>query len=199
MKKAIYSVVLLSVLSLPALALAEDGVEASASVRADASVRTNFTEHIKNIKDEVRERVDFRKASSTERREEKVGKLSQRMVKNAGKVMQATLERLQKIATRIESRITKVKSAGGDTTLSEKFLAEGKVHLTEAQTSLTAFLAIDVSSNVLSENIAKLREAAKAVKTHLREAHTSLVQAIVNLKGNSTSVHATTTAGTTSQ
>lgn len=204
MKKIIYSLALASVITLPTLVLADDEVKASAGVE----VRTSITERLKGLKDDVKERVELRKgeaesrkASTTERRTEQVSKLSKRMIEHAGKVMQATIDRLEKIATRIESRIAKLKANGGNTTLSESFLAEGKVHLTEAKTSLSAFLAIDLSTTArLNENIVKIREAASAVKTHLREAHASFVKAITNLKpGRPVEVHATTTATTTVQ
>ncbi|MBX4206417.1 hypothetical protein KW784_01375 [Candidatus Parcubacteria bacterium] len=140
-------------------------------------------------------------ASSTEKRMEKQDKLSRRMVEHAGKILLATIERLEKIATRLDSRIAKVKTAGGSTVASEGFLAEARVHLSEAKAEMAAFSSIDISGSKLSENLAKVRSAASTIKEHLRLAHQALAKATAALKpGRSTNEgHATSTATSTHQ
>ncbi|KKU50236.1 MAG: hypothetical protein A3F53_01070 [Candidatus Zambryskibacteria bacterium RIFCSPHIGHO2_12_FULL_48_10] len=128
------------------------------------------------------QRAQQRNASSTEKRMELQSNIAKKRAVNTSRVLTATVERLGNIATRIESRIAKVKAAGGDVTQSEAAIAEARNHLSLAKTSISAFTSIDLSTGDVREKYDRVKAVAAEVKTHLREAHRSLMKAVVSLK-----------------
>ncbi|MEK7135364.1 MAG: hypothetical protein AAB780_01520, partial [Patescibacteria group bacterium] len=100
------------------------------------------------------------------------------------KVFSATIEHLESILARVESRIAKVEADGGVVTESQGYVAEVKTHLGEAKTELAAFATIQITSTKASENFEAVRTAGAKVKTHIKEAHQSLMKAIRSLKNN---------------
>ncbi len=181
----------LSVLSFLALAIALPASVAASTPTVEPQVVNGNVEVRANL-DTRAENREARQASSTERRIELQQSVVKRLAAHAGKILNATIERLEKIMTRVESRIAKVKAEGGVTTESEKFVAEAKVHLSEAKAELALFSSVTLSADKLSENILALRAASGKVKTHLKAAHASLVKATVALKPGR-SVNATST------
>ena len=137
------------------------------------------------------------KASTTERRIEKQQNVTKRKAEQAGKVLLATIERLEKIVLRLDSRIAKVKAAGGLTAESERYSAEAKFHLAEARKSLGAFKSVDLSGLKASENFSRVRDVASVTREHIRQAHQSLTKAIRALKPGRSNSNATSTGATT--
>ena len=135
-----------------------------------------------------------RKASSTERRVEMQRNLAKRKAEHTAKVLSATVLRLEKIATRLDSRIAKVDASGGTTTDAKIFVAEARVHLALASSTIATFSSLDLSGDKAQENFEKVRVLAKEVKDHLREAHTSLMKATRAIKGPRGEGHATSTS-----
>ncbi len=202
MKKLLTALFALSLVVPMAPVLAQDA-GAEVKVRAD----TNSPVRVK-METRAEAGVTVRKASSTESRASSTEKrmmtqqnVAKRMVSHVKDLLTATAERLGKIADRVESRIAKVKDAGGDTTLSERFLAEARTHLTEARAAISVFASISLTSDKMSENVAKLRAAAADAKEHLGEARQSLSESIKALKPGraEVKVRATSTATTTNQ
>ncbi len=206
MKHTIYAIALSSTLLFASVASANE-----VELRARASTTPA------QIKLEAKERMEDRKASSTERREDMMAQaevrkasstakriemqqgLAKRKAEMAGKLLEATISRLEKIVARLDSRIAKVKADGGVTAESEAFSAQAKVHLSEARQSLAVFASIDLSADKAAANFSKVKEAVSAVRAHIKEAHQSLMNAVRALKSGRSEVHATTTASTTAQ
>jgi DNA repair exonuclease SbcCD ATPase subunit len=155
----------------PELPKGELGINVRASSSASSSV-------------EAKVRNDARKASSTERREELQQDIAERKAARVGAMLEKTIERLEKILDRVESRIEKLESAGKDTATAEGHASTTAAHLVEARASLDTYMDIELEADTLRENFEEIREAASEVKMHLREAHRSLVQAIVSLKSS---------------
>ena len=113
--------------------------------------------------------------------------LAKRLAENTGRVLTATVERLEKIADRLDSRIAKIKAAGGVTADAESFLAEARAHLSAARQSIALFVSIDLSAEKAKENFQKVREVAQEVKVHVKAAHESLKDATKSLKSERSS------------
>lgn len=198
-----YTIATLAALSLlipTSLALAQEGEKRGfldAPVKALRGVKDRI-----EVKGQFEARVDARKgsstASSTARKVELQENIVKRMKEKAEKVMQAAIERLERLATRLESRIAKVKAEGAVVTDSERFLAEARTHISAAKAELVVFSSVTLSADRLSDNVEALRTEAGKVKEHLKLAHSSLVKAIRALKpGRSIDAKATSTATTT--
>ncbi|MBI2087091.1 MAG: hypothetical protein HYT69_02885 [Candidatus Zambryskibacteria bacterium] len=123
-----------------------------------------------------------RQASTTERRIEMQQGLSKRKAEHTAKVMTATIERLGNILARIESRIEKIRAAGGNTAESEGFVAEAKMHLSQAKDAVAAFASVNLLADKAKENFSTVRRAAEEVKVHIRAIHTALKNAVSSLK-----------------
>lgn len=151
---------------------------------------------------EIRVNIEQRKASSIERRVEMQRSLAKRKVEHVTKVTLATIERLEKIITRIESRIAKIQERGGDTAEAEGFVEAAKGNLADARVAVEAFAVLDLSSSTAAENFETVRAAAAEAKEHIRAAHRNMMMAVRALKGPNTGIEregkATTTATSTS-
>ena len=196
MKQIITSLFFLSLLVL--------AVPTSARTEKEMEMRLSGSTTPAQIRTEVKARIDARlasstarRASSTERRIELQQNIAKRSADHTGKKLLATIERLERIASRVESRIEKVETLGGNATTSTGFLAEARAHLSEARIALEAFSSVDLSATKLSENFERVRAAAAEVKEHLRLAHRSLVDAIRSLKPGRSLNSATSTRATT--
>jgi len=103
------------------------------------------------------------------------------------KVFTATANRLDKIVSRIESRVAKIKAANGDTTQIEANLAIGKLKLAEARTDIAAISSIDISGATSSSTIRTLFSTIKASAVKAREAlkasHAALIKAVTLMQG----------------
>lgn len=127
-----------------------------------------------------------------------VGNFSQRFEKVIEN-LQAVLERITKLADRIESRLGKIAANNIDVSVSKKFVTQARAELKLASTDIeeakAAFkveFTTSTNSSVTTSNntgisnprssftktITNIQEA----KTHLKNAHRALVQAIVSFK-----------------
>ncbi len=177
MKQKTYSgIIALLMLAVPAVSYGTTTVP-----ERRAEMKQKFEERKASTTERIQERKASsteKRASSTEKRLEMKGEILKRQAGRTEKMLGQMIEHMDRLASRIASRIEKVKAEGKDVSESEGFLAEGRVHLTEARTSLSTF-----SSLVLSkDNIGDIRVGASGVKNHLRLAHQSLVKAINSLK-----------------
>ena len=125
--------------------------------------------------------AESRRASSTLRRVEFQQEIAKRKVEHTARVILATIERLEKIIVRIESRIAKVKTRGGDTSESEGFVAAAKVNLIDAKAAVNAFATIDLSSEKAAENFERIRASAAEAREHVRAARENLMMAVRSL------------------
>lgn len=152
------------------------------------TVRENLASSTKEIRDEMK----------TNMRERALGRLTKMTDR-----LQATIDRENNILARINSRITKVKNAGGNTTVSEKASLDAAWNLNLATTSLASLKSLTVtatanitassSPEISKSDMTKLRKAASDVEKYIRLAREDMIKAITSLRGAS-SVHATTTA-----
>lgn len=127
--------------------------------------------------------------------------------------LQATIDRETTIMARVNSRIAKIKTAGGTgVTEAEKLVADAKIHLDAAQTALNLLKSTATSDTEINAQVAatttmgsvtkttllKMQKAGQDVEKHLREAHQDLLKTIGVLKGNS-QINASTTTSVNSQ
>ena len=136
----------------------------------------------------LRVEAEARRASSTLRRVEFQQEIAKRKVEHTARVILATIERLEKIIVRIESRIAKVKTRGGDTSESEGFVAAAKVNLIDAKAAVNAFATIDLSSEKAAENFERIRASAAEAREHVRAARENLMMAVRSLGSVETDV-----------
>lgn len=177
-KKCLLSVALL-VFAVPALALPVFAKEGNINANEKG---TSTIER----REEIRNNIEQRKASSTERRVEMQKSLAKRKVEQVTKVILATIERLEKIITRIESRIKKIQESGGKTTEAESYVAAAKRNLTDARVAVDAFVNLDLSGSAAKENFETVRAAVAEAKEQIRAAHRNLMMAVRTLKGPNT-------------
>ncbi len=177
-------------IALLVLAVATPALAQTAGVNVSGSATATPV----RVRGEARTEMEVRKATSTERRVEMQRGLAKKKAEHTSRVLTATVERLEKIIARVESRIAKIKSLGGVTTESEAFVAEAKNHLSLAKGKIALFASLDFSGDKAQENFEKVRALATEVKGHIREAHTSLKNAVralgkvkAELKANATS------------
>ena len=174
------------------VAHAETSVNASVNVTASTTrpidkikeVRQEAKQDIMDIKAEVKDNVNARVTARIENRYE-------RMLLR----FQATIDREMKIMGKINTRIAKIKAAGGNTTEAEKLTAEASVHLDEAESVLAKLRAeteVQSAQGNSSTTIASLRAGLLAMRktgleleTHLRECHKALLKTVGILRGMS--------------
>lgn len=176
------------------LAYAETGINTNSGTPRPGAMIKNI---IKNAKEEMKDLKD-RKASSTEEKVERIKEKVENRFKKMTARFQATIEREESMMARIVSRIEKIKTAGGKTEVSEKFISDAKVHLEKAKASLASMLtntqatatseinASTTETRKLAKNaLISLQKVVKEAEGHIREAHALLVKAVTNLKGMS--------------
>ena len=159
---------LATILVLSALLLSALPASAQVNRRATSTDRANKATSSEKVQKRIELQLDIVK----------------RKVGQTAKTLNATIERLGNIIGRIESRIEKVKSAGGNTVESETAIAEAKKHLQLAKDSMAKLSLVELKNETLRENFTKVKEAAAEVKTHLREAHREMMKAVRLLKTN---------------
>ncbi len=175
------------------------------TVSANASVNVNASTTRGGMMEELKERMMERQNSSSTNKENFLMMMKAKFEHRFDRLfdrLQATIDRENAIRARIETRILKIKSMGGNTTEAEKFSLEAKMHIDEASTSLAALKAaadasigIDVNASTTEARNARanLRKLAKTVEEHLREGHQALMKTVGSLRGQS-QLHATTSA-----
>ena len=178
-------------------------MEARKDIREMKEARASTT---KAIRGEAKDRM----ASSTEGRLLKVKEQMKERYKKMIERIQATIIRQETILSKINSRIQKIKTNGGNTTEAEKYTAEAKVKIDLAKISLETLKSTingginNVSStteSIKKETFEKMKNNTKEIEKYLRDAHQLLQKSIGSLKGmsqiknpNATSTSATTTS-----
>lgn len=149
-----------------------------------------------------RGRAGATSTNSTERRVEMQQDLAKEKAERTAKVLLATIGRLEKIITRIESRITKIQARGGNTIEAQSFVSAAKRNLTDARVAVDAFANLDLSGSTARDNFKTVRVAATEAREQIRTAHRNLMMATRALKGPNTGIErerkATSTATSTS-
>lgn len=159
---------------------------------------------------ERREDAKDRMASSSERRRERVMEEMKNKFDRMLKRIEATIQRQETIMGKINARISKIKTAGGNTAEAEKFTSDAKAKIDTAKTDLATLKSTantgvqNISSttdSVKKETLEKMRATEKNIEKNLKEAHNLLERALGSLKGmskvmnpNATSTSATTTS-----
>lgn len=110
--------------------------------------------------------------------------------------MQAAIDRMKKLADRLDSRITKEKERGVDTTKAEASLAIARVKIADAQAAITVatttvsaestYASVSASTTKPSDIGKPVREALNKAKDAVFAAHKALVDAISSLTGQRT-------------
>ncbi len=111
----------------------------------------------------------------------------QNKIQSRIKVYTASANRLDRLVSRIESRMAKIKTAGGNMAEAEASLNIGKAKLVEARTYIAAFSAFDVASATSSTTVRALldtiKENAVKAKEALKASHRALVKVITLIQG----------------
>lgn len=187
-QKILASLTLLTLLSVALPTMAEEvETELRVNARPD-NVRVDMRQRAEEKRASSTEMREARRASSTVRKIEIKQNIAKRQIERASKVFTAAIVRLEGILVRVESRVSKIQAEGGVTTESEGYLTDAKVYLSEARVLLTAFQSIEVTA----DNFETVREAGADVKAELKQAHSSLVKAIRTLKANRNDVETST-------
>ncbi|MEK9185292.1 MAG: hypothetical protein AAB863_00815, partial [Patescibacteria group bacterium] len=144
---------------------------------------------------------------------ENIKKRLEKFLRNLTKRFDAAIERLRKLASRIESRISKMETQGINTAEAKGLLDVAKVKINLAASSTealklktNALLATTTASSTdLKIAFKNLKDDVKEVKDDVKAAHAALVDVINSLKPgrnkpkNATTTPATTTATTTDE
>lgn len=111
--------------------------------------------------------------------------IASKQVNHVSQILNATANRLDKIASRIESRIKKIHEGNGSTGQAEALVSAAKVDLVSAKVHITLISSLDFSQSTTTfrENISKIRTEAKAAKDSLTSAKQNLSKAIGEIKG----------------
>ncbi|HEY4505168.1 MAG TPA: hypothetical protein VJG67_00550 [Candidatus Paceibacterota bacterium] len=219
MRKIItHTLVAIMTFSGATLALAETNTDVGAtqprdfpSVKSAVDARKASTT---KLREELEDKIKDIKASTTQKimeirgkQEEKRDEMVQRKVANQFTKMSdrfgATIERENKILSKIESRIEKIKTAGGNTTEAEKMVVEAKTHLTEAQVAFETLKVVVESTTITTTAtstgqatktlLQQMKDASKVVEKHIRLAHTTMEKITGVLKRSNPKPQATTT------
>ncbi len=116
----------------------------------------------------------------------------------------ATAIRLTTILEKVQSRITKIKENGGNSTTAEAFVVEAQAHLTNAKASInTLKAAVEANTRVnagasttpktIKDSLLNLQKTAEETKKHLEEGRHSIEKAVQALREGEKNNTATTT------
>lgn len=202
--KYIYLPIILSLCMVSPLMAKELPMKAGFDARSEVRASSTRSGEMKQVVDsknnfwnDLREkfhrRDDNKKARiENENKDENRGKSSEahenvllKRIDHTYKVLNATANRLDKIASRIESRIEKIKAEGEQTTDAEASVKLAKENLAEARVHINLIVstASSTASTTDSSIFDKIRTEAKTSKDSLIEARRNLSKAIGFIKG----------------
>ena len=147
----------------------------------ERAANLKFRTDMKQKQDDLRKEIkDVRASTTREIRDERAsttrevrgmrneirGEEMKNRVDNTVKMLTANANRFDMIVTRIESRVSKIKSAGGNTTTIEAGLSGVKTSLLSVRSHITTISSIDLSgaSTTIKANFEQVKTEAKAVK-----------------------------------
>jgi len=171
-----------------------------------ASSSETRKENRQENREDRRERMASSSGVRKENREDRKENIKDRIVSRFKKMFdrfQSTIDRQTMIMGKINTRIEKVKAAGGNTTEAEKFSGEAKMHLEKAQSALnllkstaTSTVEIDAQVNASSTTptttpvtLKKMQKIGGDVEKHIRATHKALENSLKSLKGMSRAVN----------
>jgi len=132
------------------------------------------------------QQIKDRRASQAARLSDLRKSIIQKFFDQMVKRIEAAIERLNKLISRIESRIVKLKGEGKDTASIESQVNDAKIKLASAKTKLQdAKTALDgvLSSNNPKDAFKQVRVKIQDVAKDLREVHKILVHLVGDIKG----------------
>ena len=177
-----------------------------------AKIEANLAER-KEAREEFTSKIANKIGSSTGAKGGFLGNIAGQRVKNIYRLFEATVNRFEKLITRIESRMDKIKDAGGVTTEAEASLLIAKDSLAKAEADLVLLgnlglgkgsttNATTTASTTNSVNLdqakvlaTQIRDSLRSVKENLMKTVRSLIEVQKTVKVNA---NATSTATTTS-
>lgn len=205
--KKLGSVIITAALLVPIVAGAEDREDVKLRASTSVDMRkgtTTLKERLEAQKENLKENIENRKEKMSEKRDELQERIRSRFTEFMNRVIKrfnAASERLDKIVARIESRLTKLESEGVDESKARSLLADAKLKLTVAKTSI-ANISVTASSTAAATTTIKLKypavkDAVEKAKTDLKAAHAALIEVVKSIKPGKNKEHATSTTATT--
>lgn len=178
----------------PMVAVAQGGTEGrqprDAASGMPTGKRADMMQGSTTVREERREEMREKMA---ERRSEILKRIAERMVKH----MELAIERMEKIATRIDARIAKLKERGVNTAASEALLATAREKLNAAGAAVAnakaemanalAVADVDADGDGKMDKVdpgKKVREFLTTARNAVKDAHRALVEAIKSLKSS---------------
>lgn len=127
--------------------------------------------------DRMEDRADDRKDQLEEKKVRIEDQLEKKLVNitvRRAAILSATWNRLDKLATRIDSRIEKNTAVNVDTSTAKGYVAEARLALTAAQETLKSVSIESAKADIIV--------AFESTKMNLKKAHTKLNEAVQSLK-----------------
>lgn len=134
------------------------------------------------FKEEAKQRVEAMKKKLGEERAKRIEQFFNNMVRK----FENAIDRLNNLAERIESRLTKTEDAGNDVAKQRDLLKVARDKITAVETALSdakAKFAEMAKSENPKEAFKKVKELAHSVAEKVKEAHKALVDVVTSLKG----------------
>lgn len=168
-----------------------------ASIEARITERKGERGEYASSSEDRRERM----ASSTEARGDMKGRISLDIVlRNMVNRLTAAIERFENIASRIDSRIEKLRAEGKDVSAAVSLQASAKTKIAEAKVAVSAIVKPSMSAEPTREELKAafedMRGKVKAAEEAVKAAHKALIEVVVALKriDASAGANASTTA-----
>jgi len=227
-KKLMLSTLLLSLIIWPSVSLAredeaDDDQDEMKATSTEVRIRTREEYEAKKqeieqqrelLKAEIEAKRETIKDEIEQRREKVMDDIRDRLDNFIDKIVDrfdASIERLEKLAQRIESRISKYEAEGINVTKSKELLVIAKTKIETAKTSVAALETETLNvigsnattTTALKADFNELKSQLEKAKKDIKAAHTALVDVIENLKPglnkNDSLKKATTTTATTTE
>jgi len=203
MKSKTYIIILTLLVATASVSYAETAIptrlieQRKALVEQKKEIITEKKQNIQNMKDEasttrseIQNQKEEGRTKIEEKRKEIVQNIFGNQMKRVGSRLEATITRLEGLVIRVNSRIEKIKNAGGKTDVAEKYVAESKTNLTDAREELAKMKVVGdtVMTNVSSttppvKDLVNIKASSKKIEKQIQEAHKALEKAVGSLKG----------------
>ena len=195
--KLLTTIIISSLIVLPILTGAEENQRSTSTRNKADQVKQTIENRKETIGDKIADKKEDIKNTIEERKNNAIEQIRERLNKFTTNVIarfEAAVDRLEKLATRIESRIAKLDAESIDTTKAKELLLVAKSKIEIAKTSIgTISLNRQASTTTASSTNSINRDALKRffeitktqiekAKTDIKVAHAALVDVINNLK-----------------
>jgi uncharacterized protein YaaN involved in tellurite resistance len=191
--KLLLFVVVISLIASPILSSAESATSSNTGTRNEKikTIKDEIEAKRENLRQEMASRTDAIKTSVQERKQGTVDKIIERVnqfTQNIISRYEAATGRLDKLAGRINSRITKMEAKNIDVTAAKELLATAKTKIETAKTS-TAGIISTLNSTSFGTTVAEVKQNYTAIKTQIEKAkedigaaHAALADVVNSLK-----------------